>query len=177
MTTRFLFGIAAAFFVVFAVGVGAVVGIAHYSDQTTISEISSASDADRPVTPPVASIDAHALAPEAAAPSSGGLALAPVSSQPTGIPVTSDDINRLAVAVNLGSENTGDVRREVWAKETPVAEQLLNGMCDCDQRNWLKHFVETGKEAVSGSENYHQSIQTLATLRRGNPDPGHPAGH
>jgi hypothetical protein len=47
---------------------------------------------------------------------------------------------------------------------------LMKGMCDCDQRNWLVHFVQTGQEAVSGSNQYPQSMQLLAKLRRSNQD-------
>jgi hypothetical protein len=83
--------------------------------------------------------------------------------------VQDSDIAQLAAAVNLGSASAG-VSKDVWARETPVAQKLLNGLCDCDQRNWLNHFVETGNEALSGSENYDKSVQVLATLRRSNID-------
>lgn len=90
--------------------------------------------------------------------------------QATGLAVQDSDIAQLAAAVKLGTTNTASVGKDVWARETPVAERLLNGLCDCDQRNWLKHFVQTGNEAINGSENYYQSVQLLETLRRSNAD-------
>jgi hypothetical protein len=86
------------------------------------------------------------------------------------VSVQNSDIDSLAAAVKLGEPNAGGVGKEVWARETPVAEKLLQGLCDCDQRNWLKHFVKAGNEALSGSENYYQSIQELAKLRRSDQD-------
>jgi hypothetical protein len=82
--------------------------------------------------------------------------------------VLDSDLANLAAAVKLSSTSTGDVGKDVWAREVPVAQRLLTGMCDCDQRNWLKHFVETGQEAISGSNHFPESVQLLAQLRRGN---------
>lgn len=171
MSNRFLIGIAAAFFAVFAIGIGAVVGIAHMSDQTTISDVSSSTSAEttRASTAAFVPFSPKLQDPESAT-SPVVQAPAPVgdAGKPTGIVVTDSDINQLADAVRLGAQKTGDVGKDVWARETPIAKKLLNGMCDCDQRNWLKHFVLTGQEAISGSENYYQSVQLLATLRRNN---------
>ena len=86
--------------------------------------------------------------------------------------ILDSDLARLADAVKLGKTNTGDVSKNVWAEETPIARRLLKGMCDCDQRNWLNHFVKTGEEAASGSEDYYQSVQVLATLRRNDQELG-----
>jgi hypothetical protein len=85
-------------------------------------------------------------------------------------PVFDSDLAKLAAAVKLSPLSTGDVSKDVWIREVPIAQKLLTGMCDCDQRNWLKHFVETGQEAIAGSNHYPESIQLLATLRRGNSD-------
>jgi hypothetical protein len=85
--------------------------------------------------------------------------------------VLPSDIDNLAAAVNLNGPVVGDVSKDVWLREVPVAQKLLTGICDCDQRNWLKHFISTGQEAISGSSNYAQSVQLLATLRRANHPP------
>jgi GMP synthase-like glutamine amidotransferase len=88
------------------------------------------------------------------------------------VTVQRSDINQLAAAVKLGS--SASVGKEVWARETPVAKRLLNGLCDCEQRNWLIHFVETGDQAMAGSQQYSQSVQHLAKLRRDDLDlPAH----
>ena len=168
MSNKFLIGIAAAFFAVFAIGVGAIVGITRLSDETTISDVSASTPAETshvptpafvPFEPKVQSVDESTA--------SAGITATPAETgKPTGIVVSNSDIDQLATAVKLGEQRTGDVGKDVWARETPVAKRLLNGMCDCDQRNWLKHFVMTGDEAVAGSENYYQSVQLLATLRR-----------
>jgi hypothetical protein len=173
MSNKFLYGMAAAFFAVFALGIGAVIGIAHVSDQTTISDVSSSSAPDTlhvatPAFAPFAST--LEVRNEPAPVLTRTTAPAATAGAPTGIPVTDADINQLAAAVKLGAQGTGDVGKNVWARETPVAEKLLNGMCDCDQRNWLNHFVETGKEAVSGSENYFHSVQLLSALHRSDKD-------
>jgi hypothetical protein len=79
-------------------------------------------------------------------------------------------IASLAAAIRLGKAPANDVSKDVWVRELPIAQKLLGGDCDCDQRNWLKHYIQTGQEAVSGSTRYPQSLQMLATLRRSNQD-------
>lgn len=171
MSPKFLIGIGAAFFGVLALGVAAVVGV------TAMSE-SPASPGQVVLTPPVAAtLDPNPTVPSLPQPR---LAATPhlISATPamqnagqaTGLAVQDSDIAQLAAAVKLGTTNTASVGKDVWARETPVAERLLNGLCDCDQRNWLKHFVQTGNEAINGSENYYQSVQLLETLRRSNAD-------
>jgi hypothetical protein len=170
MSHRFFIGIGVAFFAILALGVAAVVGVSAMSDSANI--------ASKPAT--IAPISA---APESVAettPEPEQLRATPPSLRPnspmqssviaTGYTVQDSDIGQLAAAVKLGGPAMGVVGKEVWARETPVAEKLLEGLCDCDQRNWLNHFVETGHEAISGSGNYYQSIQLLATLRRSNAD-------
>jgi len=172
MSNKFLIGIGAAFFFVFVLGIAAVVGIHSITGQTMVASQPAAATPAEPSLPA-----SPAVAPEspeqpvpAVSPAVTTAVSAPVSPQAVPVPVLDSDLVRLAEAVRLGKANTGDVSKEVWARETPVAEKLLKGLCDCDQRNWLNHFVKTGKEALSGSENYYQSVQVLATLRRSNQD-------
>jgi hypothetical protein len=161
MTNKFLIGIALAFFFVFILGVGAVVGISHMTEQTAVS-------------PPPTTTTPEVQSPEQPAPPVSPrlitVAAPPSSLQAAPITVLNSDLDRLAAAVKLGEANTGDVSKETWARQVPVAEKLLQGLCDCDQRNWLKHFVKTGNDALSGSEDYYQSIQLLAKLRRSDQD-------
>ena len=59
-----------------------------------------------------------------------------------------------------------------WAQSIHVAEQLLQGACDCEQRNWLSHFVEVGNLALTGSvEEYHKALAILVTLARNDSQP------
>jgi len=170
MSNKFLIAVGTAFFFVFVMGIAAVVSVNLMNEQTTVASqqaTTQPAEAPLPVSP--------ALAPQ-----SGGQPTSMVSTSvkaavspqnsypPVPVPVLDSDLVKLAAAVKLGAANTGDVSKEVWARETPIAEKLLQGLCDCDQRNWLNHFVKTGHEAISGSENYYQSVQLLATLRRSN---------
>jgi hypothetical protein len=171
MSHRFLIGIGVAFFAVLAFGVAAVVGVTAMSESagTSSQTITSASVVTTADPTPAA---APALQPRVAAdptPRAASPAL-PNAAHDTGVTVQDSDIAQLADAVKLGRTNSGAVSKEVWVRETPIAQRLLNGLCDCDQRNWLKHFVQTGNEAINGSENYYQSVQLLATLRRSNAD-------
>jgi hypothetical protein len=83
--------------------------------------------------------------------------------------VTVLDLDRLAAAVHLRDPEMG-ASKQVWAVELPIAQSLLQRPCDCDERNWLKHYVKTAQDALSGSEDYVHSIQLLATLRRSDQD-------
>lgn len=168
MTNKFLVGVGAAFFAVFALGIAAVVGISNLTTTQT-SPLARTKPAE--VAPPASPSPTSAVqtldqpAPVIALTSSV------VSSQVShgSLPIVHDsDLAQLASEVKLGQANTGDVGKDVWARETPVAQKLLQGLCDCDQRNWLKHFVQTGNQALTGSEEYYQSVQLLATLRRSN---------
>jgi len=172
MNDKFFIGIGAAFFLVFFLGIAVVMGFEMVTDQP--SHLTAAKPADKPLPvasslPPAPEVQTPAPSAEltlAAQPTPSPLIVQPAN--PT--PVADSDLVQLAEAVNLGGTNPNGVSKEVWAREVPVAERLLQGICDCDQRNWLKHFVETGNEALSGSEDYFQSIQVLTKLRRNDQD-------
>jgi hypothetical protein len=164
MANRFFLIVAGAFLVVFAVGVAAVVGITSMTDHANVAAEEVATKMPAPEAAP-APLPLPASTP--IRPSGEQPATPPVAS--AGTVVGMDDINRLASAVHLGDASAG-VSKDVWATQLPVAQRLLDGMCDCDQRNWLNHFVQAGQEAVAGSQHYYQSIQVLAKLRRGNSD-------
>lgn len=171
MSPRFLIGICVAFFGVLALGVAAVVGVTAMSESPGASGKVAAAPTVTTALEPALAVSAAPQTVVAATPAPPSvIPTAPTAPPSTGVVVQNSDIDQLANAVKLGTSNSGTVSKEVWARETPVAEKLLNGMCDCDQRNWLKHFVQTGNEAINGSENYYQSVQLLATLRRSDGD-------
>ncbi len=163
----------AAFFAVLALGIAAVIGVSAVNDSPSVAREPAPVIplAAAPPSVPVAETIPEPAQPMADAPSLRAPPSSPNLAFGTGYTVQDSDIGRLAAAVKLGgSAAGGDVGKEVWARETPIAEKLLQGLCDCDQRNWLKHFVETGHEAVNGSEDYPRSVEQLATLRRSNAD-------
>jgi hypothetical protein len=161
---------AAALFGILALGVAAVVSVSAMNDSVSVASKPAV------VADVAASHDSAAEAtPSVVAPKAGTPALRPNPSLENSTfgaayAVQDSDINQLAEAVKLGESAAGDVGKEVWVRETPIAEKLLQGLCDCDQRNWLKHFIETGHEAIDGSEQYYPSVQLLATLRHSNAD-------
>ncbi len=93
----------------------------------------------------------------------------PVTTTLSNQPVTVLDLDQLASAVHLREPSLG-ASKQVWASQLPIAESLLQRPCDCDQRNWLKHYVKTANDALAGSEDYVHSVQLLATLRRSDQD-------
>jgi hypothetical protein len=173
MSPKFLIGVGVAFFGVLVLGIAAVVSVTTMSESSTASSqvvsnppIATASDPAPTPAAPFAPQQSAAATPNSAS----ATPAAQSSAIGSAVTVQDSDIAQLASAVKLGTPTAGSISKEVWARETPVAEKLLNGLCDCDQRNWLKHFVQTGNEAISGSENYYQSVQVLGTLRRSNAD-------
>ncbi len=162
MTPRFLVGIALAFALVLMGGVGAVMSATSLSDRAAVANgspiepgVAGPVAADNP---PASSSDIRAVALNSAA---GAVTRAPYI-------VLDSDLAALAAAVKLGTASAGRVSKAVWAQEVPIAQKFLGDMCDCDQRNWLKHFIQTGQEGLSGSNQYLQSVQLLGKLRRGN---------
>jgi hypothetical protein len=152
MSRRFILTIAAGFVLIFAFGVAAVIGVNNLG--TSTGGVKSAS-VITPQSAPAQVVASVPVAPQPLAPSN------PVA-------VQRSDINKLAAAVKLGTNQS--VNKDVWVRETPVAAKLENAMCDCDQRNWLKHFVETGNDAISGSPHFDESLHLLATLRKDDGD-------
>ncbi len=85
----------------------------------------------------------------------------PVVVQPIANSVDRAQLENLAESVHLKNLSTD---RDQWKRALPKAQHLLQGACDCEQRNWLNHFVETGNEALNGSNDYQQSAKFLLTL-------------
>lgn len=156
MSSRFLLGIGLAFLLVFVAGIAAVVGITAVTDRPIVTDDSSVDKT--PGKPVVAQ-----FVPVAPVPSSAEITTVMPDS------VLDSDLAGLADAVKLNQLSAG-VGKEVWAQQIPVAQKLLEGSCDCDQRNWLKHFIQTGQFAMTGSNQYMKSVRLLAKLRRSNAD-------
>jgi hypothetical protein len=89
-----------------------------------------------------------------------------VSASFRGQSISAADLDALADGAKLDSGSLHHMDKAAWAKELPVAEQMLQGMCDCEERNWLNHFIETAKEALAGSSDYYKSVATLDQLPR-----------
>jgi hypothetical protein len=88
----------------------------------------------------------------------------PAFTQPLANAVNTTDLSNLAAAVHLKSATLADIDKNQWKTALPKAKQLLNGACDCEERNWLNHFVETGNEALSSDKEYEPSAKFLLTL-------------
>jgi len=167
MNSRFLMGLGLAFALVFVCGLAAVLSVNSMTDRVSVTSVPAVKQgAPSVVSAPVTAIATPVSLPNPAAAAAPVAGAAPAGS--TGYTVLDSDLANLAAAVKLGATSTGDVTRDVWVRELPIAQNLQKGMCDCDQRNWLKHFVETAQEAISGSNHYPASVQLLAQLRRGN---------
>jgi hypothetical protein len=79
--------------------------------------------------------------------------------------VRASDLQKLALAVHFTGSQANGLNKDLWARQIPNAEKLLQGICDCEQRNWLNRFITTGNFALAGSvEEYYQSARILATL-------------
>ena len=78
-----------------------------------------------------------------------------------------EDLLQLSALVDLPNTPDHPADQALWKKATPIAEKLLKGPCDCEQRNWLNHFVEMGNAAQTGSEDqYKEDAKLMATLGR-----------
>ena len=86
---------------------------------------------------------------------------------PNATAVPDDALLQLASLVNLPDATTQPPDKARWEQAVPAASKLMDGPCDCDQRNWLKHFVAMGNDALAGSStDYVQDAQLMSTLRR-----------
>jgi hypothetical protein len=108
-----------------------------------------------------------AVTPASAASGSNSAASSAVAhSASTGQQVLPADLNNLADKVKLDGGALQNVDAAEWAQQLPNAEQMLQGMCDCEQRNWLNRFVTTANDAIAGSNNYFTSVKILDQMPR-----------
>ena len=82
--------------------------------------------------------------------------------------VSASDLDSLAVGAKLDSGALQHMEKASWAKELPIAENMLQGICDCEERNWINHFIEAAKLALAGSSDYYKSVAVLDQLPRDN---------
>ena len=95
--------------------------------------------------------------------------IAPLPANATAVP--DEDLLKLAGLVRLANARYARPDKARWSQAIPIAQQLLAGPCDCEQRNWLNHFVAMGNDAVANSDaQYHEEAQLLATLGRNDED-------
>jgi len=90
--------------------------------------------------------------------------IAVIPANATSIPDAS--LYRLSMMVNLAEARDHRPDKAQWEQAVVIAGKLLEGPCDCEQKNWLKHFVEMGNYALSNSDEYYKSAQLMATLPR-----------
>ena len=89
----------------------------------------------------------------------------PLFVQPLANSVRTADLDNLAARVHLKNASLADVDKNQWKIALVRAQQFLQGgACDCEERNWLNHFVETGNQALSGAKEYQDSAKFLAAL-------------
>ena len=95
--------------------------------------------------------------------------IAPLPANATVVP--DEDLLKLSGLVRLANARYAHPDKERWSRAIPVAQQLLAGPCDCEQRNWLNHFVAMGNDAITNlDQQYHEEAQLLATLGRNDQD-------
>ena len=91
--------------------------------------------------------------------------LTPLPANATAVP--DDALLQLSNLVDLIHATTQPPDKQRWAQAVPAASKLMEGPCDCDQRNWLKHFVRMGNDALGDSPTeFAEEAQLLSTLRR-----------
>ena len=78
---------------------------------------------------------------------------------------------KLAAMVDLAGAKDHRPDKKHWEQALAIAQNLSGGPCDCEQRNWLNHFMEMGNYALSDADqDYYQSAQLMATLGRNDHD-------
>ena len=91
--------------------------------------------------------------------------MAPLPADAVSIP----DSYLLGLSSMVDLPNARDRRPDLnrWKHAIPVAEKLLEGPCDCEQRNWLTHFVEMGNSALTNAQSdYSDNATLMASLGR-----------
>ena len=70
---------------------------------------------------------------------------------------------KLSAMVNLPNAEERHIDKDQWSRAVPIAERLVQAPSDCEQRNWLSHFIAMGNDAIHGSE---EDIYQQAGLMR-----------
>jgi hypothetical protein len=89
----------------------------------------------------------------------------PLPANATSIP--DEDLLKLSAMVDLADAATHRPDKERWKQAISISQKLMEGPCDCEQRNWLTRFVEMGNFALSDSESEYRGYATMmATMGR-----------
>jgi hypothetical protein len=160
MSDKFLIRIAIAAFATLMLAFAAVEGINYLSPKA--ENVETIAQRQAPPPPTIAIRDSQTANPMANQPPPE--VEIPQFNQPISGAVNASDLRDLAHQVNLKNTDLADVDKDQWKQALPKAQKLLGGACDCEQRNWLTHFIETGGYAISGSTQYQDSAKFLSTL-------------
>ena len=91
--------------------------------------------------------------------------IAPLPANAASIP--DEDLLKLSAMIDLASARDRDPDKKRWAQALPIAQMLLQGPCDCEQRNWLNHFVEAGNDALTdATDRFHEHVWLVSNLAR-----------
>lgn len=77
------------------------------------------------------------------------------------------DLLKLSALVNLPNAEERHIDKDQWGRALPIAQKLVQGPCDCEQRNWLVHFIEMGNNALAGSDDdYYRLAGAMRKMAR-----------
>jgi len=162
MTNRFLLGLVLVAFTAFLVVFSVVEGM-NMSTENALKPIHPIASANREQPP--------SLQLTSSTSSSSSVIIPSAISFNTSTKTDSDpkliqdvDLKSLASLVNLAAAKQGSPNKDQWTQAIPIANKLLQGPCDCEQRNWLNQFVTMGNYALAGSPQYYQSARLMDTL-------------
>jgi len=163
MSDKFLTRIAIAAFATLLIAIGAVASLNYFSPAPPKPKV-----VDVPV---VTHVDPIVRSSQTSNPDSDQAMSQPYSADvnlPVANAVVPTNLKGLADSVNLKDTLIGDVNKTAWQKALPQAQKMIDtGACDCEGRNWLIHFVQTGNYAVSGDTHFEDSAKFLNTLPLG----------
>ena len=97
--------------------------------------------------------------PEALRASEEPIVIPPLPANATSVPDA--DLLKLSAMVNLPNAEERRIDKEQWGRALPIARQLVQGPCDCEQRNWLNHYIEMGENALAGSNDAYFKLAIL----------------
>ena len=75
--------------------------------------------------------------------------------------VPDEDLLKLSTMVDLAGAATHRPNKDRWRQALAVSQKLMEGPCDCEQRNWLSRFGEMGNFALTNSETEYRNYATL----------------
>ena len=71
---------------------------------------------------------------------------------------------KLSTMVNLPNAEERRIDKEQWNRALPIAQKLVQGPCDCEQRNWLNQFIRMGNDALT--EDHEDYFRLAAVMRK-----------